>query len=548
MTGNGKVAIYMCCYNHAKYVAEAIESIVSQAYTNWELWMANDGSTDDSAQIMASYESEKIHFFNLKNNTKLVGAQGILLNEIKKSDCEYIACIAADDKWKAEKLEKQIKLMSEHEEYGACFSWDEILFEDGTEQDPFRMNTEYSHQQNRSRYEWIYTYTLYDNWMNACSALVKKDIFFEFGGYNQYFIGCGDFKLWFDIVLKYPIYVIQEPLLYYRRHKDNLSKRSNGVVQQMNSELYSIKYKNLNSISKHDFYRSYYRELIYCEGANENYFWADKIFFIISAMPYENVYNQIAVSMWLDKSDDQEYMRLLEKRYGFNNSLLTELKAQTGLGALLLNQLGINDRYSYEWKGFEEYFLLLYEQNVINEQNISNFLWNPIYRFALYVETSGNGEKLFKKMRQSICEYRKRASENKKEKIIHILCNSELKGYVGDIIGGMADDNKYYISFVCKKTEYFDTNVISEESCDCGAVYIDIYDSRNKALYFSYEQGINADVVYYVDCLGDEYECTDMLRGYSLGVTQMALISKSRFSDKNQLNAICRIMDNVDFL
>ena len=60
----GKVAIHMCCYNHGRFVAEAIDSILEQTYTNWELWMANDGSTDDSAEIMASYESDRIHFYN----------------------------------------------------------------------------------------------------------------------------------------------------------------------------------------------------------------------------------------------------------------------------------------------------------------------------------------------------------------------------------------------------------------------------------------------------------------------------------------------------
>ena len=65
----GKVAVFMCCYNSEKFVAEAIETILNQTYSNWELWVANDGSTDSSAEIISSYKDDRIHFYNFKENT-----------------------------------------------------------------------------------------------------------------------------------------------------------------------------------------------------------------------------------------------------------------------------------------------------------------------------------------------------------------------------------------------------------------------------------------------------------------------------------------------
>ncbi|SFB94490.1 glycosyltransferase family 2 protein [Butyrivibrio sp. YAB3001] len=544
----GKVAIYMCCYNHEKYVAEAIESIINQTYTNWELWMANDGSEDDSARIMASYQNEKIHFYNFEKNTKLVGAQRFLLEKIKQSDCEYVSGTASDDKWKIDRLQKEIDVMKEQQEYAACFSWDELIFEGENEAESYRFVSNYSHQANRSRYDWLHRYVLADNCMNACSVLMKKDIFFELGGYNQYFIGIGDFRLWLRTVMKYPIYVVQEPLVYYRRHATNISRPTLQSVLMNFSEFYVVKYQFFKNVSKHDFYRSFFRELIYVQDDSETSFCADKLFFMITAFAIAGECDQIAINMWLDNADNTEMMEDLEDRYSLDNVFFTEYKKNKGLSSLALHKFGKTDLLDSKRKGLIEVFLSLYGENKITEKNMSSFSWNSLYKLAEIVVIDNIGKELFERIKKYFFSYRMQILDGKNKHTIHILCDVDQKNEAVELARELSEDNKVYLSFVRKHDDYH-ANDCKDDGNDISDVeYVNLYDKSNNSILFDYELGIEPDIMYYIGCLGDGYECTDMIRGYGINVSHMAMINKTAFSNESTLRVLNLILDSVEYL
>ncbi len=110
-----KVSVLMTVYNAEKYLKDAIESILSQTFTNFEFIIINDGSTDNSAQIIRSYTDERIKFLDNHNNKGLPAS----LNEgIKISSGEYIARMDADDISYPMRLEKQVLYMDRHQEVG----------------------------------------------------------------------------------------------------------------------------------------------------------------------------------------------------------------------------------------------------------------------------------------------------------------------------------------------------------------------------------------------------------------------------------------------
>lgn len=107
------ISIIMPVYNCEKYVGQAIKSVKHQKYTNWELIIVNDGSTDKSLEKIEIETQEikpKVKIINLKNNTGAANARNIALNKAKGS---YIAYIDADDLWKEEKLNKQLLFMQQ---------------------------------------------------------------------------------------------------------------------------------------------------------------------------------------------------------------------------------------------------------------------------------------------------------------------------------------------------------------------------------------------------------------------------------------------------
>lgn len=111
------VSIIMPSYNTARYIAESIESVQNQTYTNWELIIVDDCSTDNTDEVVASICDDRIHFLKNENNNGAAVSRNRALREAKG---RWIAFLDSDDLWIPEKLEKQIRYM---ESNGYAFSY-----------------------------------------------------------------------------------------------------------------------------------------------------------------------------------------------------------------------------------------------------------------------------------------------------------------------------------------------------------------------------------------------------------------------------------------
>ncbi len=107
------VSIITPCYNSAKYIGETIESVLNQNYTNWEMIIVDDISTDNTVEVVRNYQKkdERIKFYVLSEK----GGASLARNKaIKESKGKYIAFLDSDDVWKKEKLSKQVEFMENH--------------------------------------------------------------------------------------------------------------------------------------------------------------------------------------------------------------------------------------------------------------------------------------------------------------------------------------------------------------------------------------------------------------------------------------------------
>ena len=105
------VSIIMPAYNAEKYIEEAIQSVLKQTYTNWELIIVNDCSTDKTEQIIKKYQEQdqRIRLCSLTKNQGVANARN---TAIKNAVGRYLAFLDSDDIWLQEKLEKQINFMT----------------------------------------------------------------------------------------------------------------------------------------------------------------------------------------------------------------------------------------------------------------------------------------------------------------------------------------------------------------------------------------------------------------------------------------------------
>lgn len=111
------VSIIMPTYNCGRYIRESIGSVLAQTYTSWELIIVDDLSTDDTDDIVRSYEDKRIRYMRNESN---MGAAMTRNRALREARGRYIAFLDADDMWSPEKLEKQIAFMQKN---GYAFSY-----------------------------------------------------------------------------------------------------------------------------------------------------------------------------------------------------------------------------------------------------------------------------------------------------------------------------------------------------------------------------------------------------------------------------------------
>ena len=102
------VSIIMPAFNSAGYICESIDSVLAQTYAEWELWVVDDGSMDNTADIVKNFKDKRIHYVKQSTNKGVSAARNL---GIERSRGRFLAFLDSDDVWLPEKLEKQLDFM-----------------------------------------------------------------------------------------------------------------------------------------------------------------------------------------------------------------------------------------------------------------------------------------------------------------------------------------------------------------------------------------------------------------------------------------------------
>ena len=220
------VSVYINTYNREDLVGETIQSVLRQTYSNLQIIVVDDGSTDRTADVVRSFEDPRIEFYPLEKNLNVVGA----LNEgLKHVRGDYAAHVDSDDLWDSNKIRKQVEFLENNPEYGSCFSLVKIIDETGTEYDggPV-LNRELFQVENMTQPKMLRYLFDHSNHLNHSSMIVRKEILDRTGGYDPALQYLHDFDLWLRFCLEAPLFIIQEPLVGYRVHSGNYSSPDDG--------------------------------------------------------------------------------------------------------------------------------------------------------------------------------------------------------------------------------------------------------------------------------------------------------------------------------
>lgn len=202
------VSVIISCFDSSKTLKDSIESILNQSYNNYEVLIMDDGSTDDTAEILKKINNSKIRLFTNKENLGLTKSLNQL---ITKSNGKYIARHDADDISLQTRLEEQV-LILENTKYDVCTS--RALRKDSNKNIPGM--------------SYLFPYRFIFKFKNPFihgTLMISKKLLMDQGVYDERFKYSQDYKLFSNLIKnKVPIYKMKKPL-YILNMSDNISSK-----------------------------------------------------------------------------------------------------------------------------------------------------------------------------------------------------------------------------------------------------------------------------------------------------------------------------------
>lgn len=196
----------MPVYNSVKYVAEAVESLLSQSFTDFELIIINDASTDASAGVLKNFKDGRIKLINNDQNKGVVFSRNRGLAEARG---RFIAQFDSDDVAMPGKFEKQINFLNKNPDFGMVGSWVRMIDSEGKMmKEKWRLP---------AKPELIQAIMLFRNYFVQSTVVARRDAIPK-GGYKADFDVGEDYMMWIEIAKNYKVWNFPEYLINYRMH------------------------------------------------------------------------------------------------------------------------------------------------------------------------------------------------------------------------------------------------------------------------------------------------------------------------------------------
>ena len=236
---NFMVSIVLPTYNGEKYLRESIDSILEQSYTDWELFIVDDCSTDGTMSIAKEYErgDPRITVIHNRNNMRLPTSLNIGFENARG---DYLTWTSDDNRYNSVALEQMVTYLEEHDCPLVCAEMD-IIDDNGNVLENHYM-TQYSYDTNR---------IFFDNIVRAC-FLYRREILDTVGKYNKNMFGIEDYDYWLRIFKRYrKIGHIEEHLYYYRVHSQSLTTTKKTEIERLahNFRMENLDYLVTNQIN-----------------------------------------------------------------------------------------------------------------------------------------------------------------------------------------------------------------------------------------------------------------------------------------------------------
>lgn len=210
------ITVYITNYNYAKYIEKAIDSVLEQSFQNIEIIIIDDGSTDNSREIIKKYLDY--------NKIKIIFQQNKGLNisnnlAIKLANGKYIIRLDADDYLEKDALKIMVETLEKDDDLGLVFP------------DYYLVDANNNKKGVFVRHDFDNEVELYDKPAHGACTMIRLEFLKSLGGYNEKYTCQDGYELWVKFISKYKVKNINKPLFNYRQHSSNLTKDEEKILK-----------------------------------------------------------------------------------------------------------------------------------------------------------------------------------------------------------------------------------------------------------------------------------------------------------------------------
>ncbi|BAU10904.1 glycosyl transferase family 2 [Leptolyngbya sp. NIES-3755] len=223
MSRNSLVSVLIPAYNAERFIAETLDSLLAQTYSQFEAIVVDDGSTDRTINIVRDYMQKDSRIRLLQqNHAGVVAARNLA---IQNSSGVYLAPLDSDDLWFPRKLEKQVQALDADPNAGMVYSWSVSIDQQN------RLLWRYYIDRPFVPEGWVLSTLIFYNFMeNGSVPMFRRSCIEKVGGYalpieDLNFQGCEDYELYLRLAKHYPVRVVREYAIAYRQSTGSLASK-----------------------------------------------------------------------------------------------------------------------------------------------------------------------------------------------------------------------------------------------------------------------------------------------------------------------------------
>jgi CMP-N-acetylneuraminic acid synthetase len=231
------VTVYITNYNYGHFIKQAINSVLQQTYSPIEILIIDDGSTDNSKEVINLYESLENITVIYQQNKGLNITNNIAL---RVSKGKYIVRLDADDYFTNDAIELMVEKLEQDENLGLVFP------------DYFYVDANGKIIGEHTRHDFDSEVSLFDQAAHGACTMIRSKFLRNLGGYNENFSCQDGYELWVKFISHYKVTNVSKPLFYYRQHGKNLTTNEKRLLRTraaINKSIIKMQQKSIKALA-----------------------------------------------------------------------------------------------------------------------------------------------------------------------------------------------------------------------------------------------------------------------------------------------------------